>query len=94
VGLEHPEKHLFHVTMVIPGVTGEVTVRMAAWNALYQVRDFSSRVQQVEAVAGSEKALVEKVDKQTWRIKGTGTIKISYAVYWDEAGPFASQLNS
>jgi predicted metalloprotease with PDZ domain len=94
VGLEHPEKHLFHVTMIIPGVTGEVTVRMAAWNALYQVRDFSSHVQQVEAVAGSERAYIEKVDKQTWRIKGTGTIKISYATYWDEAGPFASQLNS
>jgi predicted metalloprotease with PDZ domain len=94
VGLDHPERHLFHVTMTIPDVHGEVTVRMAAWNALYQVRDFSSHVQQVEAVAGSEKALVEKVDKQTWRIKGTGTIKISYATYWDEAGPFASQLNS
>jgi predicted metalloprotease with PDZ domain len=94
VGLDHPEKHLFHVTMTIPDVTGEVTVRMAAWNALYQVRDFSSHVQQVEAVAGSEKALVEKVDKQTWRVKGRGTIKISYAAYWDEAGPFASQLNS
>jgi len=94
VGLDHPEKHLFHVTMTIPDVTGEVTVRMAAWNALYQVRDFSSHVQQLEAVAGSEKALVEKVDKQTWRVKGRGTIKISYAAYWDEAGPFASQLNS
>ena len=94
VVLDYPEKHLFHVTMTIPNVTGEVTVRMAAWNALYQVRDFSSHVQQVEAVVGSEKAFVEKVDKQTWRIKGTGTIKISYATYWDEAGPFASQLNS
>ena len=94
VGLDHPEKHLFHVTMTIPGVTDEVTVRMAAWNALYQIRDFSSHVQQVEAVAGAEKAFVEKVDKQTWRIKGTGTIKISYVTYWDEAGPFASQLNS
>ncbi len=92
--LDHPEKHLFHVTMIIPDVTGEVTVRMAAWNALYQVRDFSSHVQQVEAFAGSEKAFIEKVDKETWRIKGIGTIKISYATYWDEAGPFASQFNS
>jgi predicted metalloprotease with PDZ domain len=94
VSLDHPEKHLFHVTMTIPDVTGEVTVRMAAWNALYQVRDFSAHVQQVEPFAGSEKAFIEKLDKQTWRIKGTGTIKISYATYWDEAGPFASQLNT
>jgi predicted metalloprotease with PDZ domain len=94
VSLDHPEKHLFHVTMTIPDVTGEVIAQMPAWNALYQIRDFSSRVQQVEAFAGSQKAFIEKVDKQTWQIKGTGTIKISYATYWDEAGPFASQLNA
>jgi len=92
--LDHPEKHLFHVTMIIPDVIGEVIVRMPAWNALYQIRDFSSHVQQVEAFAGSQKAFSEKVDKQTWHIKGTGTIKISYATYWDETGPFASQLNA
>ena len=80
--------------MTIPDVTGEVIVQMPAWNALYQIRDFSSHVQQVEASAGSQKAFIEKVDKQTWRIKGTGTIKVSYAAYWDEVGPFASQLNA
>jgi len=80
--------------MTIPDVTDEVIVRMPAWNALYQVRDFSSHVQQVEAFAGPKKAFIEKTNKQTWRVKGTGTIKIAYATYWDEAGPFASQLNS
>jgi predicted metalloprotease with PDZ domain len=94
VSLAHPEQHLFHVAMTIPDVTGEVVVQMAAWDALYQIRDFSSRVQQVETFVGSQKAFAEKVDKQTWRIKGTGTVKISYAIYWDESGPFASQLNS
>ena len=92
--LDHPEKHLFHVTMTIPDVTGEVIVRMPAWNALYQIRDFSSHVQEVKAFVGAQKAFVEKLDKQTWHIKGTGTIKLSYATYWDEIGPFASQLNS
>ena len=93
VSLEHPEQHLFHVTMTIPDVKGEVTVEMAAWNALYQIRDFSSRVQQVEALAGQGKAPIEKIDKQRWRIQGNGTITIRYATYWDEAGPFATQLN-
>ena len=92
--LDHPEKHLFHVTISIPDVTDEVIVRMPAWNALYQIRDFSSHVQEVKAFAGSQEVLSEKLDKQTWRIKGTGTIKISYATYWDEIGPFASQLNA
>lgn len=93
VSLEHSERHLFHVTMSIPDVPGEVIVQMPAWNALYQIRDFSGHVQQVEAFAGSQRVFVEKIDKQTWRIKGNGTIKISYATYWDELGPFASQLN-
>ena len=94
VALEHPERHLFHVTMTVPDVHGELTVRIPAWNTLYQVRDFSSHLQQVEAFAGAEKTFIEKVDKQTWRIRGAGTIRITYAVYWDEAGPFASQLNA
>jgi predicted metalloprotease with PDZ domain len=93
VSLAHPEQHLFHVVMTIPNVTGEVTVQMAAWNALYQIRDFSHHVQQVEAFAGSENRPVEKLDKQTWRIRGKGTMTVRYATYWDEPGPFASQLN-
>lgn len=93
VSLEHPEQHLFHVTMTIPDVKREVIVRMAAWNALYQIRDFSAHVQQVSASAGTEAAAVEKMDKQTWQIQGNGTITVHYATYWDEAGPFATQLN-
>ncbi len=93
VSLAHPEQHLFHVTMTIPDVVNEVTVQMAAWNALYQIKDFSSHVRQVEAFIGSEIAPIEKLDKQTWRITGNGTIRVHYAAYWDEVGPFASQLN-
>jgi predicted metalloprotease with PDZ domain len=94
VSIDHPEKHIFHVSMEIPDVTGEVLVQMPAWNALYQIRDFSAHVREVEAFAGSNQAAVEKLDKLTWRIAGTGTITLRYATYWDEPGPFATQLNS
>lgn len=102
VSLERPEEHLFHVTMVIPDVKGEVTVQLAAWNALYQIRDFSSHVRHVEAFAGnaslgSDRLVLldpRKIDKQTWRIRADGTVSLRYATYWDEAGPFATQLNS
>jgi predicted metalloprotease with PDZ domain len=93
VSISHPEQHVFHVTMTIPDVSGEVTVRMPAWNALYQIRDFSGHVQRVEAFAGTATAPIEKVDKETWRVAGQGTITIRYATYWDEVGPFATQLN-
>jgi predicted metalloprotease with PDZ domain len=93
VSISHPEQHLFHVTMTIPDVNGEVLVEMPAWNALYQIRDFSSHVQQVEAFAGTARAPIETVDKQTWRISGKGTITVRYGTYWDDVGPFATQLN-
>ena len=93
VSLAHPEQHLFHVTMTIPNVAREVTVKMAAWNALYQIRDFSSHVQNVTALAGTEISSIEKLDRQSWRVTGKGTIAIRYDSYWDEIGPFASQLN-
>ncbi|MGC1605212.1 MAG: PDZ domain-containing protein [Candidatus Acidiferrum sp.] len=93
ISLSHPEQHLFHVTMTIPDVSSEVTLQIPAWNALYQIRDFSSHIQQVEAFAGTASAPIEKVDKETWRVTGQGTITIRYATYWDEPGPFATQLN-
>jgi predicted metalloprotease with PDZ domain len=93
ISVEHPERHIFHVSMEIPDVTGEVTVQMPAWNALYQIRDFSAHLREVEAFAGSEKLPLEKIDKQTWHIVGKGTITLKYASYWDEPGPFATQLN-
>ena len=94
VSLSHPEQHIFHVTMTIPDVTGEVTLQIPAWNALYQIRDFSSHLQDVEASVGSTKAVIIKIDKQTWRVTARGTITIRYATYWDEPGPFATQLNA
>src|SRR5271163_3058658 len=100
VSLAHPEQHLFHVTMTIPDVNGEVIVQLPAWNALYQIRDFSAHLQQVTASTeiafsqfNGERLPIEKLDKQTWRVTHTGTIRISYDAYWDEAGPFATQLN-
>ena len=94
VSLANPEQHVFHVIMTVPDVTDDLTLQMPAWNALYQIRDFSSHVRQVEAFSGSTVLPIEKLDKQTWRVKGTGNITVHYAAYWDESGPFASQLNS
>ena len=94
VSLAHPELHTFHIKMTVPNVTGSLTVQMPAWNALYEIRDFSAHVQKVEASNGASPLPIEKLDKQTWRITGTGTITISYNTFWDEPGPFATQLNA
>jgi predicted metalloprotease with PDZ domain len=80
--------------MQIPDVSGEVIVQMPAWNALYQIRDFSAHVREVQAFIGSEKVPIEKLDKMTWRARGNGTVTIRYDTYWDESSPFATQLNA
>src|SRR5271157_6608779 len=66
---------------------------MAAWNALYQIRDFSSHVQQVQAFADGKSVPIEKLDKLTWDVKGSGTVTVRYDTFWDDPGPFNSQLN-
>jgi len=94
VSLSHPEQHLFHVSVEVPDVQGELKLQMAAWNALYQIRDFSSHVERVEASINGQRAEVEKLDKLTWCVKGSGTLAVRYDTFWDDAGPFNSQLNS
>jgi predicted metalloprotease with PDZ domain len=93
ISLAHPEQHVFHVSMEIPDVKDELRLQMAAWNALYQIRDFSSHVQRVQAFANGQSAPIEKLDKLTWDVKGSGTITVCYETFWDDPGPFNAQLN-
>ena len=94
VSLSHPERHIFGVTMRVPNVRDQVTLQMPAWNALYQIRDFSSHMMQVTAKDEEGHALaLRKLDKQTWNVTANGTVTVSYPIFWDEPGPFASQLN-
>src|SRR5262249_46066091 len=34
-----------------------------------------------------------RLDKETWRVAGQGEIRVQYDTYWDDAGPFGTQLN-
>jgi predicted metalloprotease with PDZ domain len=98
ISLAHPAQHQFHVAMIVPGVQGSAIVQMPAWNALYQIRDFAYRVSDFHAADASRNALpVRRLDKQTWRIEGLvggqGEIRIEYSSFWDDPGPFGTQLN-
>jgi predicted metalloprotease with PDZ domain len=94
VSLDHPEQHLFHVTVEVPNVKEQLTLQMAAWNALYEIRDFSSHVQEVVAFADGQPVEIKKLDKLTWQMKASGTIIVRYSTFWDDVGPFSTQLNS
>lgn len=95
VSLERPADHLLHVEMTIPAVSGNVDVQLPAWNALYQIRDFASRIMDVRARDAGGKALpVVKRDLYTWRIAGSGSVTVSYGALWNDGGPFTAQLDA
>lgn len=102
ISLADLEKHQFRVGMRIPKTAAGVTIALPAWNALYQVRDFSYRVRDVIA---SESGSVRKywwpeaLDKQTWRVlppdpQAEGSVGINYTIEWNDPGPFNSQLDA
>lgn len=107
ISLGKPEQHFFHVTMKVATVHKKLTVQLPAWNELYQIRDFAARVAGLHAQDDAGHALaIAKLDKQTWQImfdrrsdgRGEGNVdgnvEVKYDIYWDEPGPFNSQLNS
>ena len=93
ISLKGQAEHVFRVTVSVPDVSGSLCLQMPAWNALYEIRDFSSHVMEVSAANKSGQLPIEKLDKQTWQVTGSGEITVSYATFWDEPGPFASQLD-
>lgn len=103
ISLDHPERHVFHVTMTLPNGSPDSIVAIPAWNALYQIRDFGYRVRDVRAATASGQLQLYKLDKQTWQFGRDGGVAASsgardliftYSIQWDDAGPFNSQLNA
>lgn len=105
IHLENPERHIFRVEMMIPKPAPGMVVALPAWNALYQIRDFSYRVRQVRAMPTPPADMpfeVRKIDKQSWQISypppsgqsAAPGIVVDYSVEWNEPGPFSSQLNA
>ena len=95
VALSRPAEHTFRVGMTIPGVAGSVTVQMAAWDGLYQIRDFAHHVTEMRASDPTGRTLpLVRLDKETWRIDGTGEVRVQYGAFWDDSGPFGSQLDA
>ena len=95
VSVAHPEKHVFEVTMRVPNVRDGLILQMPVWNALYQIRDFASHMMQVTVRDEARDVLpISKLDNHTWQVSGNGFLTVTYPIYWDEPGPFATQLNT
>jgi predicted metalloprotease with PDZ domain len=105
ISLDHPEQHLFHVKMTVISRDQDVVAALPAWNALYQVRDFAYRIRSPRVFTAVRSQIAtsfaEEVGKQTWRLCRCSTwqdplavASFAYDIYWDDPGPFNSQLNA
>jgi len=100
ISLADRANHRFAVTMDIHNPVTGTQIAMPAWNALYQIRDFSVRVRDVHL---EPLYPIRKIDKQTWSIGDpmnplAGNVPddfvVHYTVEWDDPGPFDSQLDA
>jgi predicted metalloprotease with PDZ domain len=102
ISLAKRGEHVFHVEVQFPSLPGtHGDVQLPVWNALYQVRDFSQYVRNVNAQSFEGKSLpVRAVDKTTWNVEPGNTpfgennpFTFKYDIFADSPGPFSAQLN-
>jgi len=96
ISLTSPAEHLVQVQIFLPPGAAQRQLQLPAWNALYQIRDFSQYVNWVHAKDRAGHALaVRQLDKGRWEIAGAqdGAI-VEYQIFLDSPGPFGAQFDS
>ena len=71
LSLANRPEHLVEVKMLLGPGASERDLQLPAWNALYQVRDFSQYVNWVRATTGDVQSLpLRHPDKLPWHLSG------------------------
>ncbi len=96
VSLADASNHLAHVSIRLPNFSGSATLNMPAWNALYQVRDFTAHVMDVRAAGPTGEPIgIRQSSTSTWDISGPpGCVVVGYDIHLSKPGPFGSTLSS
>lgn len=96
VSLADPDRHVAHVSVRIPRSDGPLVLDMPVWNALYQVRNFATNVENVRAQdTQGNAAEVYHTSTSQWLIMApAGCVVVSYEVHLDNSGPFGAALNA
>jgi predicted metalloprotease with PDZ domain len=93
-----PQTHYFEVKMELRGFDREYTdIKMPVWApGSYLVREFARHVERLQATAGGQQLAVEKLDKNTWRVRHPkqGTFQVSYGVYAYELSVRTSYIDA
>jgi predicted metalloprotease with PDZ domain len=95
ISLANRADHRVRVKILLNPGTPERDLQLPAWNALYQIRDFSQYVNWVRATsAAGQPIAIRKVDKTTWHLSSIAQgSEIEYEIFADQSGPFGAQLN-
>lgn len=97
VSLARRAQNIYGITMRLEGLTGaHLTLALPAWNALYQIRDFSQNLRRLRVRDEAGQALpFVLLDKQTWRIdlNGRRAVEITYDILANAPGSFNSEIN-
>ena len=95
ISLAARDSHQFRVRMEIPDVNSPLELDMPVWNGLYQVRDFAARISQLRAETPPGIAVpLVRLSPHSWSAGPvSGVLILDYLIYWDEPGPFSSDLS-
>jgi predicted metalloprotease with PDZ domain len=81
VVIADPRAHRFDVQCRIDGLQGPVTFRLPGWiRGSYLVRDFAKHILDLRATRGGQAQRIERVDKNSFRVDGSGAVELSYGV--------------
>ena len=96
IAFAQPDQHLAEVKLSLYAGPAQRELQLPAWNALYQIRDFSQYVNWIRARDASGKPLaLRETGKGHWQLDGAQNgATIEYQMYVDSPGPFGAQLNS
>jgi predicted metalloprotease with PDZ domain len=93
-----PQTHYFEVKMELRGFSRDYTdIKMPVWApGSYLVREFARHVERLQATAGGQPLAVEKLDKNTWRVRHPkqGSFQVSYGVYAYELSVRTSYIDA
>ena len=95
VSLADAAAHTAHVTIRFPELSGSIQLAMPAWNALYQVRNFVARVENVRTEGSGGNSQLSQTGTSTWQLHtASGCALVAYDVHLETPGPFGSELNT
>jgi len=98
LAMPQPQTHYFEVKMELRGFDKDYTdLKMPVWApGSYLVREFARHVERLQATAGGQPLAVEKLDKNTWRVRhaGQSSFQVSYGVYAYELSVRTSYIDA